>query len=584
MSAGIAAGVSAGLVLAAVLGGCGPPSNANGGRPGGASSANSSGGTDQTAPRAGEPPPGGDQSGAAPSARTGGQPTGRAPNLVSAPAGTEVLIGQHPIGANLPSGMYTCARCHMVPAPDVLPRDRWPGMLTRMNQLITQYHLGEALTDQQLAEVIEYYTSRSSMALSTLPVEAGPPGRTAPISWQQGPVGVQEEPEPGQPFGPVIAGVTVGDLDRNGRADVLLSDAKNNVVTWFREVGDGWAEQAIANVACPSRTAVADLDADGDPDLLVASLGSLQPTDDLAGSLVALMNEGTAALRSVTLLRDEPRVCDVRPVDMDADGDLDLAFASFGLFHTGRAGWLEQTAPMVFTAHELLKSNGISHCPTGDVNGDGRPDVVVLVSQQHEKVMLYVNQGRSESGADVAFKEVELWRAPHPLWGNSSADLIDLDQDGDLDVVFTNGDALDGEPYSKPWHGVQWLENKSEGEAIAFEYRKIGGFHGAYWADAGDFDGDGDLDVIATSMMNQWQDPRRQAIVWFENDGQEGFTLWPVNIGPTYQVVGDIGDLDGDGKPDAVTGGMYVYQPFFRVSRAQVFMPRAAGTVAAPGP
>lgn len=463
----------------------------------------------------------------------------------------------------------------MVPPPEVLPRDRWPGMLTRMNENLTDFQLGEALTEQQLAEVIEYYTSRAPMALATLPVEAGPPGRTPPITWQQAPVGVQEQVPPDAPFGPVLAGINVADLDRNGRADVVVSDAKNNVLTWFREVGTGWAETAIASVTCPSRTAVADLDADGDPDLLAASLGSLEPTDNLCGSLVALMNDGGASLRSVTLLKDEPRMCDVRPADMDGDGDLDLAFASFGLFHTGRAGWLEQTAPLVFEARELLKANGISHCPVGDVNGDGRPDVAVLLSQQHEKVMLYVNQGTSESGTDPTFREIELWRAPHPLWGNSSGDLIDLDQDGDLDFLFTNGDALDGEPYSKPWHGVQWLENKSQGETIVFEYRKIGAFHGSYWADAADFDLDGDLDVIVTSMMNQWADPRRQAVVWFENDGSESFTLWPISIGPTYQVVGDIGDLDRDGRPDAVTGGMYVFQPFYRLARSQVFMPRA---------
>lgn len=503
----------------------------------------------------------------------------------------------------------------MVPTPDVLPRERWPAALTRMNDLIKVYHLGEALTDADLAKVIEYYTTRATVAMPMLPVEVGPVNRTPPMVFEQATFGTAEVPQPGSPMGPVIAGVTIADLDRNGQPDVLLSDAKNNRLTWLRRAAEGWNEVAIASVACPSRTAVADLDGDGDLDLLVASLGSLQPTDDLVGSLVAYMNDGASGLRPVVLLKDEPRVCDVRPADLDGDGDLDLAFATFGLFHTGRAGWLEQTGPMVFVAHDLLKLNGVSHVPVGDVNGDGRPDVVALVSQQHEKVMLYVNQGNEmpvppapvpgsapapEAGAvgtpaqptpqpdaeaGAYFREVELWRAPHPMWGNSSADLVDLDQDGDLDVLFTNGDALDNEPYSKPWHGVQWLENRSEGEAISFEYHKIGGFHGSYWADAADFDLDGDLDVIVTSMMNQWQDPRRQALVWFENDGSEAFTMWPISIGPTYQVVGDVGDLDGDGRPDAVTGGMYVFQPFFRVARAQLFMSRPAGwTGAAPAP
>lgn len=515
-------------------------------------------------------------SGIEPPARFEGGQTGQTPTLVPTPAGEEVLIGQHPIGANLPAGMYTCARCHMVPSPEVLPRDRWPGALTRMNDLIRGYSLGEPLSQAELARVIEYYTSRASMGLPMLPVETAPAGRDAVCSWEQAPLGLQTPMQPGAPMGPVIAGVTVVDLDRNGAADVLLSDAANNAVTWIHRGEQGWLEQGLARLTAPSRTSVLDVEGDGDLDVAVAVLGSLQPTDNLTGSFVLLINNGASEFTPVTILKDEPRACDIRPADLDGDGDVDFAFASFGLFHTGRAGWLEQTGPMQFTPHELLRSSGVSHAPAGDVNGDGRPDIVVLVSQEHEKVMLYLNvgAGRAEDGGAVRFAEHMLWRAPHPMWGNSSADLIDLDQDGDLDVLFTNGDALDNEPYAKPWHGVQWLENRSEGGTISFEYHKIGGFHGAYWADAADFDLDGDLDVIVTSMMNQWQDARRQAVVWFENDGEQMFTMWPISNGPTYQVVGDVGDLDGDGRPDVVTGGMYVYPPFVRVSRAQVFVPR----------
>lgn len=485
----------------------------------------------------------------------------------------EALVGTMPPGGNLPPGLYTCARCHMVPSPEVMPRDRWPAALTRMNEIIRQYQLGEALSEADLARVIEYYTSRAGVAMPMLPVESGPVDRPALIAWEQAPFGFQEQPVRGAPFGPVIAGVTITDLDGDGRPDVLISDAKNNVVTWIHQSGQEWREVVLASVAAPARTAVADLDGDGDLDIVVASLGSLRPSDDPVGSVVILVNEGAAGFRPVVVLRDEPRVCDVRLADIDGDGALDIVFASFGLYHTGRAGWLRRTGVFEYEARTILRSNGVSHVPTGDVTGDGVPDVVVLVSQEHEKVMLYEGLGGGR------FDERMLWRAPHPMWGFSSAELVDLDQDGDLDVVLTNGDALDGEPYSKPWHGVAWLENRSGADGVEFKHRRIGGFHGAYWAGVADFDGDGDLDLIVTSMMNQWQDTRRQAVVWFENDGREGFTLRPVSIGPTFQVIGAVGDIDGDGLPDAVTGGMYVFPPFYRLSRGHLFMPRPVGGV-----
>ncbi|MEZ6235135.1 MAG: FG-GAP-like repeat-containing protein [Phycisphaerales bacterium] len=581
------------VLLAAVCGAigavgasCGPGGGGNGGGNGGGGAGTASGsgagdgggasGTPESTAASGG-------AGAQPGtgvAREGGGQQGPTPNLVPTLAGTDVDIGRNLPPGDLPAWMYTCARCHLVPSPEVLPRDRWRGALTRMNELIKQFHLGEALDDRVLADVIAYYEARAATSIPMLPVEAHPAGRPSPIVWQQGPFGLQEQPQPGAPFGPVIAGVNIADLNADGTPDVLFSDAKNNIVTWIAQTAQGPQEVALAQVAAPARTSVLDIDDDGDNDVLVASLGSLQPTDDLVGSIRVLENRAGEGFVSRVLLENEPRACDVRPADLDGDGDLDIAFATFGLYHTGRAGWLERTGAFEYTAHELLKSNGVSHVPTGDVNGDGLPDIAVLVSQQHERVVLYVNRGEGEG--PERFREVELWRAPHPMWGNSSAELVDLDQDGDLDMLFTNGDALDSEPYSKPWHGVQWLENQSEGEAISFVYRRIGGFHGAYWAGAGDFDLDGDLDVFVTSMMNQWQDSRRAAMVWFENDGHESFTLRPVNVGPTYQVVGDVGDMDGDGRADVITGGMYVYQPFFRVARGQLFMPRAAPGVGAP--
>ena len=60
--------------------------------------------------------------------------------------------------------------------------------------------------------------------------------------------------------------------------------------------------------------------------------------------------------------------------------------------------------------------------------------------------------------------------------------VVDLDQDHDDDILFTNGDAFDAQTDPKPYHGVQWLRNEGGGK---FSFHDIGRFYGAANADGG---------------------------------------------------------------------------------------------------
>src|SRR5262249_33167987 len=136
---------------------------------------------------------------------------------------------------------------------------------------------------------------------------------------------------------------------------------------------------------------------------------------------------------------------------------------------------------------------GAIHVPVVDLNGDGRPDIVVLIGQQHEAVVAFLNDG------GLKFTQRELFRAAHPGWGASGLEPVDLDRDGDLDFLVTNGDSFD-DGVLKPDHGVTWLENDGSANFVPHFLVSLPGAHRALPVDA---DGDGDLDILACAMAGE---------------------------------------------------------------------------------
>ena len=77
-------------------------------------------------------------------------------------------------------------------------------------------------------------------------------------------------------------------------------------------------------------------------------------------------------------------------------------------------------------------------------NRDGKPDFVAAITQEHETVVAFLNEGGGR------FRKETIYTAPHPAFGINGMQLVDLDGDGDLDVLLTNGDALTSPSSSSP--------------------------------------------------------------------------------------------------------------------------------------
>ncbi len=370
---------------------------------------------------------------------------------------------------------------------------------------------------------------------------------------------------------PWIAHVNAIDLDRDGLLDIVACDTRNSTIQWIRQVRRGvFQEATIARgMLVPVRVEPADMDGDGDTDLLVASMGEVFPNNDRIGTVFILENDGRQNFTPHAVLEHSTRVTDVRAADLNGDGKLDLALAQFG-YDQGDVSWLERIGPWEFRRHVLLELSGAINVGVADFNGDGLPDIVSNISQQWEEVHLFENRGRGE------FSRRRLWASANEDYGSSGLSVIDLNRDGRPDILFANGDGFGpaATPGPRPWHGIQWLENLGNGN---FRYQRIGDLMGAYSPIGVDLDRDGATDVVAVAGYADWQNKDRDVIslMWFRNNGRMNFERRVLSMVPKDQITLAAGDFAGDGSVALVTGGFYVYPPYEKMERILLWRRRA---------
>lgn len=363
---------------------------------------------------------------------------------------------------------------------------------------------------------------------------------------------------------PWITDLKIVDLDADGLLDVLVCEGRVNQVSWIRQTEHGEFEETVLadSLAGPAHLETADLDNDGDLDILVAGMGIVTPNPQKIGTVVVLENNGYQVFAKRVLLENVSRVTHVEAGDLDNDGDLDLSVGQFG-YYEGEVRWMENRGDWDFASHSLLDLSGAIHAPIVDIDNDGSLDIVALISQDWEEIHLFRNDGSGK------FKTNVLWGSTNKDFGSSGIRISDIDQDGDPDIAYTNGDGFDyATPGSRPWHGVHWLKNDGKGK---FDYHLIGDFSGAFSPLPIDIDNDGDLDLIAVSGFNDWTKDNAVTMMCFENTGNEVFVSRILAYNPTHLVVVDGADIDNDGKIELVTGGLHFYPPYDQLSRVTLW-------------
>ncbi|HLU48194.1 MAG TPA: VCBS repeat-containing protein [Planctomycetota bacterium] len=257
---------------------------------------------------------------------------------------------------------------------------------------------------------------------------------TAPIVLDA--VGVLEGPE----------GIALGDLDGDGRVDVVVTARVGGGAALFRQNGTGsfgGAEplpgtDALGILVAP---VVADLDQDGHADVI--ALGH-----DAGTVYIWLgMEGGGFSAPEQVLISPVAAPVDVALADLDGDGELELAVASLG---SVPLAVIDRAAGGAFSSRTIstgLAGANATSVAAGDLNGDGRPDLVLGNADEVEgSLFIFMNPAEGQIGADAP-REIELDGPASPikivvgdLDGDGATDIAVADRDQSRVLVFRGGE------------------------------------------------------------------------------------------------------------------------------------------------
>ena len=348
-------------------------------------------------------------------------------------------------------------------------------------------------------------------------------------------------------LGESIRGIDVADLDGNNHPDIIatgvtkvfavlnplsnssptvVADLKDGILLYGAAIdvnGDGALDFAIARETNPwiqlrtrraAGTAGATLADPLGPDFGLAWLQNQHHT--------------RTALPVHPVMADMDGIHGLRIADLNRDGRADIVANCIKGEFKDSLVWLENTGSG-FIRHFIAKNSADvrpHYLDAKDMNGDGRPDVLVACSGGNT-VTWWEHPATPEAP----------WRK-HLIASNekgaTNVYAADLNGDGNLDVVVSNGHGA----------GLAWFEGPGWKKHVIDA--SIADAHSLAIAD---FNQDGSTDIVTASFS-------QKAVKWYANNGKGSFTTHVIDAA-TQQEAYDIkiADLNRDGRPDFVLAG-----------------------------
>nr|MBA3709174.1 VCBS repeat-containing protein [Planctomycetota bacterium] len=436
-----------------------------------------------------------------------------------------------------------CTRCHQLPDPRQLPRDAWPLALTWMGNYLGFPDTGgglERLVAPELVPAAPMIAPHEWLQLRAYFLEHAPTQAELTAEVRKPAAHALDRFEVIAPPVDLLPDdlVTMVRIDAaSGHA--FIGSSQPARLDGFDRGWHRWMTEAM-----PSQPVHLEVTATG---IRCDVIGDFD-TDRMRGAVTDLAIRDEMVGARTELVAGYHRLTQHRTADIDGDGRADLVMAAFGVGAVGRVAvlWAQGGG---FDEQVLITRSGAVACEVRDLDLDGDLDLLVLLAQGRNELLWLENLG----GRQFASHQLHEWSSSFGLNGMR---VSDIDGDGREDIVIVNGNGMEIEDPLRPYHGAHVLSRRGAPGEVAFEESFFYPMYGAIGIGVADFDGDGDADLAVCSFFFFFYRASTEIFTWLEQTSSGAFVPHTLDAGhPGRWLTMDVGDLDGDGRPDVILGG-----------------------------
>lgn len=431
-----------------------------------------------------------------------------------------------------------CASCHAFPEPSLLDKNTWekgvlPQMAFRMGLDFSQL---STISERDLQEVLKTLPAQQMVSEEEWNAIRQYYIETAPDS-------LSTQPE--KKFFPITqfnASTVALPIESNTALTLIEFDSAANKLFVGTRRGKLYRLKPTLEIedSFQLESPPSDMIFQRNSQPIILSMGIMDPNDQALGKIIQL----DAGNNPITLIDSLKRPVNIQKADLNHDGNDDFIVSAFGNF-SGALLVFEKSGSK-YIKHVINSFPGTRKTIVKDFNADGLPDILALITQGDEQIALFTNRGNFKFSIQVLLKFPA-------VYGSSYFEVHDFNNDGNLDILYTNGDNADYSSVLKPFHGIRIFLNDGKNQ---FEESFFYPMHGASQAMARDFDQDGDLDIAAISFFPDFKNHPEHGFVYLENkNGSYSAHITPLAASSRW-ITMETADIDGDADIDILLGAL----------------------------